>query len=107
MSRTAVAQGRASTSLASTSKKDVDGRDKPGHEEIRFMFRQFRHSICARRRKWMRSRRFESEAPRLFGSRDLLEGVHTKNVIEPSVLRREGGARSAEEYELTRNASRD
>src|SRR5258708_21751076 len=53
----------------------------------------------------MRSRRFESEAPRLFGSRNLLELLHTKNVIEQSVLRREGGARSAEEYELTRNAS--
>lgn len=54
----------------------------------------------------MRSRRLESEAPRLFGSRDLLELVHTKNVIELSVLHFERDGRSTQEYELTRNDSK-
>ena len=67
---------------------------------------RLRHSTCRRweeSRKWMRSRRLEFEAPRLFGSRDLLELVHTKNVIELSVLHFERDGRSTQEYELTRN----
>jgi hypothetical protein len=47
----------------------------------------------------MKSWRFESETPRLFRAEALRELLHTKNVIELSVLRREGGASSAEEYE--------
>jgi hypothetical protein len=53
----------------------------------------------------MRSRRFESETPRLFRAQDSLELARIKNVIELSVLRRGGGAASAQEYELTSNAS--
>jgi hypothetical protein len=54
----------------------------------------------------MRSWRFESERPQLFRAEASRELVHTKNVIELSVLRRGSGASSAEEYELTRNASK-
>jgi hypothetical protein len=53
----------------------------------------------------MRSWRFESETSRLFHTEDSRELVHIKNVIELSVLRPGSGAASAEEYELTSNAS--
>jgi hypothetical protein len=53
----------------------------------------------------MKSWRFESERPQLFRAEAPRELVHTKNVIELSVLRRGSGASSAEEYELTSNAS--
>jgi hypothetical protein len=53
----------------------------------------------------MRSWRFESETPRLFPAEDSRELAHIKNVIELSVLHPGSGAASAEEYELTSNAS--
>jgi hypothetical protein len=53
----------------------------------------------------MRSCRFESETSRLFQAEGLLERAHIKNVIELSVLHRGSGAASAQEYELTGNAS--
>jgi hypothetical protein len=53
----------------------------------------------------MRSWRFESETSGIFDAEALRELVHTKNVIELSVLRRGSGARGAQEYELTSNAS--
>jgi hypothetical protein len=59
----------------------------------------WRNRFLSETRLLMRSWRLESETPQLFrteASRDLL---HTKNVIELSVLRRGSGASSAEEYE--------
>jgi hypothetical protein len=53
----------------------------------------------------MRSWCFESETPRLFRAEESLEPARIKNVIELSVLRRGSGAASAQEYELTSNAS--
>jgi hypothetical protein len=45
-------------------------------------------SSRAAARLWMKNGRFESERPALFESKISLEGLHTKNVIELSVLRR-------------------
>jgi hypothetical protein len=52
----------------------------------------WRNQILSETRLQMRSWRFESERSQLFRAEASREPVDTKNVIELSVLRREGGA---------------
>jgi hypothetical protein len=56
--RTIVALCRASTSLLHPDKKDVDGRDKPGHDEARefVLFRRLDAFAAERPQSFQRSR---------------------------------------------------